>query len=103
MIYISFNLSILEYVRTLDPLVQLGYLWSTPLSDPAAVAQRLNINYMLPRNNLVNEYLVARLHAAVVKVGAWTANNSASIARMQRAGVDLIISDYVSRARAIIQ
>ena len=102
-IYISFNLSILEYVRTLDPLVQLGYLWSTPLSDPAAVAQRLNINYMLPRNNLVNEELVARLHAAGVKVGAWTANNSASIARMQRAGVDLIISDYVSRARAIIQ
>lgn len=93
--YISFSLNVLAAVRTAQADARIGFLYIANLKNPAVVAANYNIDIMLPNMGLVDEAYVAALHNANIEIGVWTVDKASDLRRMHRAGVDVIITDYV--------
>ena len=92
-IFVSFSLSSLSEAKYEDPTARLAYLCRAVPTDIARLAQQYELYALLPRQAIVNESLVNKVHAAGLRLGTWTINDAESIAQLSQMGVDYIATD----------
>ena len=83
----------LAAVREAAPEIALGYLTARDFETALASAPKLGCAAMMLEKGMITPDAVARCHAAGFRVGGWTANSAAQIARLVEAGVDELITD----------
>ena len=95
----SFNHRSMALFKRLCPEVECGLLYSAPMVRTVAYAARAGADAMHPRFDILKRSpaLVEKLHAAGVKVNAWTVDEPADVRAMLALGVDCIISDWPDR------
>lgn len=91
-IVLSFDRPLLREVRALQPaLVTMPLVRGS--EDLVDVARREQASWIGPRQDRVTQESVAALHAAGVRVFAWTANSPRDQERLERLGVDAVGTD----------
>ena len=88
----SFLPEVLEAVHAESSRIPLGLI-----CEAKAELQRwcrLPVEYVIPHHTLVQQDLIAELHASGKKALVWTVNTAAAIRRFSDWGVDGIISDH---------
>lgn len=90
---ISFQEAMLGAVRAADAAMPLGYLTARDLDMALASAPRFGCEAMMLEKGMITPEGVERCHAAGFRVGGWTANHPAQVARLVAAGVDELITD----------
>ena len=115
----SFDWRSLPLVRAQEPGIPLVALydettwkpnsrWLGPVSferfdgDVVAAAKSAGFDILSPAFALSDEALVARAHAAGLRVVPWTVNEKADMRAQLAAGVDGIITDYPTRLRQVL-
>lgn len=105
-IVISFDLTVLEHLRALDPSVKLGGLIGySELQKGQTVEDFLDalskvrasfagVHWRIVYNAAGHEGLAQQTHARGLLLGAWTVNTMHAVQPMASAGVDVIISDH---------
>jgi glycerophosphoryl diester phosphodiesterase len=94
----SFNLAVIDRIRTLAPGSPTGWLTyaQDPLEDLATVVEHRH-SALHPHVGSVAglraEELVRRGHAQGVQINVWTVNDAAELQRLAAAGVDAVVSD----------
>jgi glycerophosphoryl diester phosphodiesterase len=91
-VVLSFDHSLLRAVRALEPALPAMLLVDHE-TDLAALALREGAAWVGPRHTRLTASSVAALHAAGVRVFAWTANSAADQDRLAAMGVDAIGTD----------
>jgi glycerophosphoryl diester phosphodiesterase len=86
----SFLPEVLGAVRGLDRETPLGLLYEKRASSAFA---QLEVDWVNPRVDLVNQALVEEAHASGKRVMAWTVNRAEKMLQLSAWGVDAIISD----------
>ncbi|MFF0174288.1 glycerophosphodiester phosphodiesterase family protein [Micromonospora profundi] len=91
----SFEVDALRYTRELAPELPLGLLRSNLDADPVAISKELHLTAYNPDGNalLARPEIVAPLHAAGVAVMAWTIDSAGLWQRLERIGVDGVITN----------
>ncbi len=99
----SFDDRILNEAKASMPSLSLGLLVEKR-GVLKAFPERLGFvpEYVNPRCDLVDEALVERLHGMGAKVAVWTVNDPTEMLRMQRLGVDAIITDHPEIALGLL-
>ena len=94
----SFEVDALRYTYELAPELPLGLLRSSLDADPVAIARELHLTAYNPDGNalLAKPEIVAPLHAAGVAVMAWTMDSASLWQRLERIGVDGVITNRPS-------
>ncbi|MDO4355657.1 MAG: Ig-like domain-containing protein [Clostridia bacterium] len=95
--YISFYLDRLNEVRSMDHSADLGYIFSKTPKAVLQTASKLNLTALLPKSTILTQKLLSSYHAAGLKVGTWTLNDSAEIQKFRNMNIDFITSDYPDR------
>ncbi len=91
-IVLSFDRPLLREVRALEPALATMPL-VRDVEDLVAVARREEAPWIGPRHDRLTAGVVAALHAAGVRVFAWTANSPRDQERLERLGVDAVGTD----------
>ena len=91
-IVLSFDHPLLREVRALEPSLATMPLVDSR-EDLVALARREGAPWVGPRHDRLDEESVAALHAAGVRVFAWTANTPREQDRLRALGVDAIGTD----------
>jgi glycerophosphoryl diester phosphodiesterase len=100
-VFSSFDHDALRLVRHLLPKARIGVLSDmTGIEAAFACAVEIGAENIHPPIFLVNRELVARAHAARLKVWTWTANLPEAIEHAIASDVDGIFSDYPERVVA---
>lgn len=91
----SFDIRTLQYLHKNYPAIKTSLL----LEDKKSFAQQLKDlgfipNVYSPDYHLVTPLLVQQCHDAGIKIVPWTVNDKETIRKLQKLGVDGIISDY---------
>jgi glycerophosphoryl diester phosphodiesterase len=97
---ISFDHRALQQVALQEPRVRTGALYVARAADPVGLADACQASVLCPLGALTDADVVAAAHAHRLGVSVWTVNEPAEIARVLRAGVDALTSDYPDRVRA---
>ena len=87
----SFLSDVLEGLRFRDPLIPRGFLFDQ--GEGLMRWASLDVQYVLPRHDLVSRELVDDVHAAGRRIMVWTVNHERDMRRFVDMGVDGIISD----------
>ena len=98
--FISFNRTLIENVRKYSAKAKLGFIFDASTGIPSNIvstAQRLNVEYLLPRYNLINEATIVKWHEAGLKVGVWPLATTEEIQEWIRLGVDGITCNWPDR------
>ncbi len=87
----SFLPEVLRRLHELDPSLPLGFV----CKDAEAARQwtKLPISIFIPHYKLVSQAVVDEVHAAGLKLFAWTVNHRRDLVRLGNWGVDGLISD----------
>lgn len=95
----SFWWPALDGAREHGPAVRRAYVYASYAETEVLVARAAAAGLwaLHPNHTFVTLELVARAHAAGLRVNAWTANEPADIAALMAAGVDGICSDFPER------
>lgn len=96
----SFNHYSLKRLQAVTDL-PLGALYSDTLYRPWRYVTRLGVQAIHPVHRAVGAKLVARSHAAGLRVHTWTVDEPDDLRRMISLGVDAVITNYPDRARAL--
>lgn len=96
----SFNHYSLKRLQPLTDL-PLGALYSDSLYRPWRYVTRLGVQAIHPAFRSVTHKLVARSHAAGLRVHTWTVNDPADLRRLYDLGVDAVITNYPNLARSL--
>lgn len=91
----SFKPLALEAAGAAAPELPRGLLLDELWDGWLDVARRLGCKGVVVKHTLADPALVARAHAARLRVGVYTPNDPADVERVQAAGVDLIVTDAV--------
>ncbi|BBX13247.1 putative glycerophosphoryl diester phosphodiesterase precursor (GlpQ) [Mycobacterium novum] len=97
----SFDWRTLSLVRAAEPAIPLVALWERG-PDPITGAAAVGADGVSPDHRIVDRAFVERAHAAGLRVVPWTVNDADAMRRQIAAGVDGFITDYPSRARAVL-
>lgn len=97
----SFNHYSLRRLREMTPL-PLGALYSDSLYRPWRYVLGLGVQAIHPAMRAVSAKLVAKSHAAGLKVNTWTVNDPDDLRRMISLGVDAVITNYPNLARSLV-
>lgn len=96
----SFDYKILERVKQVDSKIQTGYLYPAMgevikrrIVGPLSLAEKYDIDYILPHHGYASKKLIKKAHDAGIKVGVWTVNKIEKVERLLEWGVDQIITD----------
>lgn len=87
----SFLSDVLDGMRARDPQVPRGFLFDQ--GEGLMRWASLDVQYVLPRHDLVSRELVDDVHAAGRKIMVWTVNQESHMRRLAAMGVDGLISD----------
>ena len=93
----SFDHVALARLHELEPKLQLGMLFDDHPVDPVGMARACGASALHPFFLWTTPQMVAKAHAAGLKVNVWTVNAPLHIAMMKQIGVDGIMSDYPDR------
>lgn len=93
----SFDHHAMKHLHEIEPSLPLGLLFTENLLNPVALALEVGCEAVHPPWEWVTEEVVAKAHAAGLKVNTWTVNHPFAIARVQAFGVDGIMSDFPDR------
>lgn len=96
----SFSSEILEAVRGLDRGIRIGLIHG-PLSGAIETASGLKASFLSSNANNLTRRFVERAHAHNLGVLAWTVNSGEKAARMERLGVDGVMSDSISLLKTL--
>jgi glycerophosphoryl diester phosphodiesterase len=96
-IVISFDPSILEAVRKIEPTVMTGLLFDGQIEFPLQRAVEIGARQLAMRGDLVTPALLAEARKHDLQVVCWTVNQPAHMRLLIEAGVDGIMSDYPDR------
>ena len=99
-IVISFDTSILENLRRIEPAVMTGLLHDGQIENPVARAREIGARQLVVRGDLVSPALLAQAKKHELHLVCWTINNPAHMRMLIAAGVDGIMSDYPDRLLA---
>ncbi len=97
---VSFDADCLRRVAPLLPDAGIGYIFRSPGADPVRVAASIPASYILLRFIDVTEELIRAAGKASLKVIAWTLNSEEVFEEASEIGVDGIVTDDPSSARA---
>ena len=97
----SFLPEVLLSLRKLDQQLPLGLLCESPSHLAAWI--HLPVQFVIPHFTLVDRELCRMLHTAGRKLFVWTVNGREAMLRMQRCGVDGIISDQTKLLVAVLR
>ena len=94
----------LERIKALNPEIYCGMLYESVLLRPWRYAKDNKMNAVHPRfqHVLFMPDFCARAHRAGIEVNVWTVNSERDMKRVIEAGVDMIITNYPDRARALL-
>ena len=91
----SFDLDILwEVQRIIQDAglkIPIGYLYAS--FKVASDARSVGATWIMPHYSLVDEDFVTRTHNAGLKVCAWTVDDPAEVERLEKIGVDAIVTN----------
>lgn len=92
----SFNHISMEICKDIDPEIETGFLYNTPLISAEKYAASYRPNALHPKYTcfFIEPDLVQRAHEAGYQVNTWTANTIEDIKMCLKLGVDSIISNY---------
>ncbi len=97
-LYSSFNHSSMQKIRSLKPSARTAFLYSDGILDIADYAVKYGAYAVHPSLKNAEYPDVVRLcHERGIKVHVWTVNEAADFERMQRLGVDAVITNYIER------
>jgi glycerophosphoryl diester phosphodiesterase len=91
----SFLSDVLQTVHDLDATVPLGQICETKAEF--SLWPELPVEYVIPHWKLVRKDLISKIKDAGKKVLVWTVNVPVDMKRMEKWGVDGIISDHPKR------
>lgn len=97
----SFNHYSLKRLQEMTDL-PLGALYSDSLYRPWRYVAKLGVQAIHPSYRTVKPKLVARSHAAGLKVNTWTVNEPDDLRRMVALGVDAVITNFPGLARSLV-
>jgi glycerophosphoryl diester phosphodiesterase len=96
-IVISFDASILQTLRKIEPTLMTGLLFDGQLETPLARATEIGARQLAVRGDLVTPALLAEAKKRDLQVVCWTVNQPAHMRLLIEAGVSGIMSDYPDR------
>jgi glycerophosphoryl diester phosphodiesterase len=96
-IVISFDATILEALRRIEPTLMTGLLWDGRHDRPVELAVEVGARQLAVRGDLVTPDLLAAAKKRDLQVVCWTVNHPAHMRLLMAAGVDGIMSDYPDR------
>jgi glycerophosphoryl diester phosphodiesterase len=97
-VFSSFERTALVRLRRASPAAGIAVLWEcAPIAEAVAFAGRVGARALHLRKDAVMAPAVAAASAAGLPVRAWTVNDTAESARLQRAGIDGIFTDFPER------
>jgi glycerophosphoryl diester phosphodiesterase len=92
----SFDHASIGRVARREPALRLGLLFDSAVHDVAGLLATFGARDAWPEHSLVDERLVRSAHGAGARVLAWTVNDAAEAARLERIGVDGLCSDDIT-------
>ncbi len=103
-IYSSFNHMSLARLKELNPEVYCGMLYESVLLRPWRYAKDNKMEALHPRfqHVLFLPDFCQKAHKAGIEVNVWTVNTERDMKRVIEAGVDMIITNYPDRAKALL-
>ncbi len=103
-IYSSFNHMTLERLRALKDDVYCGALYEAALLRPWRYAKDNGLNALHPPfvSVLYMPDFCRKAHKAGIEVNVWTVNTERDMKGVIEAGVDMMITNYPDRARALL-
>ena len=102
-VVISFDASILEAVRRIEPTVMTGLLFDGQIEDPLERAVEIGARQAVVRGDLVTPWMISQARKRDLQVVCWTVNHPAHMRLLMEAGVSGIMSDYPDRVLAAIK
>ena len=96
-VVISFNGTILQKLRQIEPTLMTGLLYDGQLDRPVDEAIEVGARQLCVRGDLVTPALLADSRKKDLQVVCWTVNHPAHMRMLMEAGVDGIMSDYPDR------
>lgn len=96
-VVISFNATIVEKLRQIEPTLMTGLLYDGQLEQPIEKALEVGARQLAVRGDLVTPALLAEARRKDLQVVCWTVNHPAHMRMLMEAGVDGIMSDYPDR------
>jgi glycerophosphoryl diester phosphodiesterase len=96
-IIISFDPSVLEGIRKIEPTLMTGLLYDAQIENPIRRAVEAGARQLAVRGDLVTPSLLSEAEKNDLQVVCWTVNHPAHMRLLMAAGVDGIMSDYPDR------
>jgi glycerophosphoryl diester phosphodiesterase len=96
-IIISFDPSVLEGIRKIEPTLMTGLLYDAQIENPIQRAVEAGARQIAVRGDLVSPSLLSEAEKNDLQVVCWTVNHPAHMRLLMAAGVDGIMSDYPDR------
>ncbi len=104
-LYSSFNHMSLERMKNLNSAAYCGMLYDSVLLRPWRYAKENKMEALHPHylNVLYMPDYCAKAHKAGLEVNVWTVNTERDMKRVIEAGVDIMITNYPDRAKALLE
>jgi glycerophosphoryl diester phosphodiesterase len=96
-IVISFESTVLEALRKIEPTLMTGLLFEGQLENPIQRAVEIGARQLAVRGDLVTPSLLADARKNDLQIVCWTVNQPAHMRLLIEAGVAGIMSDYPDR------
>jgi glycerophosphoryl diester phosphodiesterase len=96
-IVISFDATIIEALRKIEPTLMTGLLFDGQMDRPIEKAVEVGARQLAVRGDLVTPALLTEAGKKDLQVVCWTVNQPAHMRLLIDAGVDGIMSDYPDR------
>ncbi|MEM3341476.1 MAG: glycerophosphodiester phosphodiesterase family protein [Thermoplasmata archaeon] len=96
----SFSVQELKDFKKYSSFVQTGFIYDSPRIDIETVFKEIRPNYMLPAKKFVNEERMKLFSKLGLKVFPWVVNEIEEKNRLERLGVDGIVTDFPNLFKA---
>jgi glycerophosphoryl diester phosphodiesterase len=96
-VVISFDASVLEALRKIEPTLMTGLLYDAQIENPIERALEVGARQLAVRGDLVTPGFISSARKKDLQVVCWTVNQAAHMRLLMAAGVDGIMSDYPDR------
>lgn len=97
-IYSSFNHFSMQRILRLQPSARVAFLYTDGILDIAEYAAKYGAYAVHPSlKNMEYADVVGSCHERGIRVHVWTVNERADFERMQRLGVDAVITNYIEK------
>lgn len=98
-LFSSFNHDMATAPRSFLPTVQTGLLYEEPIRNPAHYCLQLGAQVVQPYAPLLTKYQVESCRRNHLFVNAWTIDDPATAAKLERWGVDAIVTNIPGKLR----